>query len=138
MHLVKYSGQDSKQSRTTMTKKKTKHYLAMWDMLGLECLYDVDLHMNRYDEWEKLKVVAILKEQKIPQKPPAIPLQHMILRARVNSQRAYEIYEFTSTLGYKELTEAFNDNPQPIVEWIRENGYKVYSDYVKQDRKMIV
>ena len=120
------------------SRKKTKHYLAMWDMQGLECLFDVDLHMNRYNEWEKLKVVAILKEEKLAEKPPAIPLQMMILRARVNSQRAYEIYEFNSTLGYDELKEAFNDNPQPIVEWIRENGKQVYSDYVKQNRKLIV
>jgi len=41
-------------------------------------------------------------------------------------------------MAYDELKEAFNDNPQPIVEWIRENGKKVYSDYVKQNRKMIV
>ena len=110
----------------------------MWDNQGLECLYDVDLHMNRYNEWEKLKVVAILKEEKLPDNPPAIPLQMMLLRARVNSQRVYEIYEFNSTLKYDELKEAFNDNPQPIVEWIRENGKQVYSDYVKQNRKMIV
>jgi hypothetical protein len=110
----------------------------MWDMLGLESLHDVDFHMDKYNEWEKQKVVAILKEQPIPIRPAGIPLQMMILRAKVNSQRAYEIYEFNSTLKYKELTEAFNDNPQPIVEWIRENGKKVYSDYVKSERKLIV
>ena len=107
-------------------------------MQGLECLFDVDLYMNKYNEWDKLKVFSILKDERIPEKPPAIPLQMMILRAKFNSQRAYEIYEFNSTLKYDELKEAFNDNPQPIVEWIRENGKKVYSDYVKQERKMIV
>jgi hypothetical protein len=120
------------------SRKKTKHYLAMWDMQGLESLHDVDLHMKKYNEWEQQKILAILKDQRIPNQPSGIPLQMMILRARANSQRAYEIYEFNSTIGYDELKEAFNDNPQPIVEWIRENGKKVYSDYVKQDRKMIV
>ena len=120
-----------------LRKKKTKHYLAMWDMLGLECLYDVDLHMSKYNEWEKQKVVAILKEERTPDQPSGIPLQMMLLRAKVNSQRAYEIYEFNSTMNYDELKEAFNDNPQPVVEWISENGKKVYSDYVKQNRKMI-
>ena len=110
----------------------------MWDMLGLESLHDVDLHMSKYNEWEKQKVVAILKEERIPTQPQGIPLQMMLLRAKVNSQRAYEIYEFNSTLKYDELKEAFNDNQQPIVEWIRENGKQVYSDYVKQNRKMIV
>ena len=119
-------------------KNKAKHYLAMWDMQGLECLFDVDLHMNKYNEWEKQKVVSILKEERTPDQPSGIPLQMLILRARANSQRAYEIYEFNSTVKYDELKEAFNDNPQPIVEWIRENGKQVYSDYVKQERKMIV
>jgi hypothetical protein len=94
--------------------------------------------MDRYNEWERQQVVAILKEERLPAKPTGIPLQMLILRARFNSQRAYEIYEFNSTLKYEELTEAFNDNPQPIVEWIRANGKKVYSDYVKQERKLIV
>jgi hypothetical protein len=94
--------------------------------------------MDRYNEWEKQKVVSILKEEQIPARPTGIPLQMLILRAKFNNQRAYEIYEFNSTLKYKELTEAFNDNPQPVVEWIRANGKKVYSDYVKSERKLIV
>ena len=109
----------------------------MWDCNGLESLHDVDYHMDRYNQWEKQKVIAILKEERIPARPIGIPLQMLILRARANSQRAYEIYEFNSTIEYDELKEAFNDNPQPIVEWIRENGKKVYSDYVKSNRKMI-
>ena len=119
-------------------KKKTKHYLAMWDMLGLESLHDVDAHMDKYNDWEKQKVVAILKEERIPSQPSGIPLQMMLLRAKVNSQRAYEIYEFNSTMAYDDLKEAFEIDPQPIVEWIRSNGKKVYSDYLKQERKMIV
>ena len=110
----------------------------MWDMLGLECLFEVEPYIKAHEEWEKQQIVAILKEEQVPEKPPGIPLQMMLLRARVNSQRAYEIYEFNSTLKYKELKEAFNDNPQPIVEWIRENGKKVYSDYVKREKKLIV
>ena len=119
-------------------KKKNKHYLAMWDILGLESLHDVDLHMDKYNEWQKQKVVAILKEERIPSQPTGIPLQMMLLRAKVNSQRAYEIYEFNSTMSYDDMKEAFELDPQPIVEWIRSNGKKVYSDYLKQDRKMIV
>ena len=113
-------------------------FLAMWDCNGLESLHDVGYHMDRYNQWEKQKVVAILKEERTPDQPAGIPLQMMLLRARVNSQRAYEIYEFNSTLKYDELKTAFEVDPQPVVEWIRENGKQVYSDYVKQNRKMIV
>jgi len=110
----------------------------MWDMLGLECLFDVGAEIAEHDAWEKEYIVSVLKEQPVPKRKNTIPLQMMILRAKVNSQRAYEIYEFGSTIEYDELKEAFNDDPQPIVEWIRSNGKKVYSDYVKQNRKMIV
>ena len=78
----------------------------MWDMLGLESLFDVDQHIKEHDAWEKEKIVAILKESKThPIKPAGIPLQMMILRARYNSQRAYEIYEFNSTMAYDELKD---------------------------------
>jgi hypothetical protein len=110
----------------------------MWDMLGLECLYEVEPYIKAQEEWEKQQVFAILKEEQVPEKPRGIPLQMMLLRARVNSQRAYEIYEFNSTVGYDELKTAFIESPQHIVEWIRENGKQVYSDYVKRERKMIV
>ena len=116
----------------------TKHYLAVWDCNGLESLHDVGYHMDRYNQWEKQKVLSILKEERIPDQPKGIPLQMLILRAKYNSQRAYEIYEFNSTMAYDELKEAFEIDPQPVVEWIRNNGKKVYSDYVKQERKMIV
>jgi hypothetical protein len=118
-------------------KKRVNHFIAMWDMQGLECIFDVNDHMSQYNEWEKQKIVSILKEEREPNKPQGIPLQMMILRARSNSQRSYEIYEFTSLVSMEEVKEAFESNPQPLVEWIRDNGKKVYSDYVKQDRKMI-
>lgn len=110
----------------------------MWDMLGLECLFDVGRAKAEIEDWEKETIWAKLKEQSHRAKPDPIPLNMMLLRARVNSQRSYEIYEFNSTMTEKELREVFNSDPQPIVEWIRENGYKVYSDYVKTERKMIV
>jgi hypothetical protein len=121
------------------SNKKTKatHYLAMWDMLGLESLFNITALQKEHAIWEKKKIWQQLKEEQFRDSEPTIPLNMMILRARFNSQRCYEIYEFNSTLSEKELRAEFESNPQPIVNWIRENGYKVYSDYVKSDRKLI-
>ena len=119
-------------------KKKVNHYIAMWDMLGLECIFNVTTALAQIEQWEKEKIWATLKEQTHTTKPDPIPLQQMLLRAKCNSQRSYEIYEFNSTLSEDELRQEFERDPQPVVNWIRENGYKVYSDYVKQARKMIV
>ena len=120
------------------SKKKVNHYLAMWDMLGLECIFDVGAAKSEIEQWEKETIWSTLKEQPHGKKPNPIPLQMMILRARMNSQRSYEIYEFSSTISMNEIKKEFSRNPQPLVEWIRENGHKIYSDYVKSDRKMIV
>lgn len=119
-------------------KKNVRHYVAMWDMLGLECIFDVDAAKDEIEQWEKEVIWSSLKEESHRKKPNPIPLNMMIMRAKFNSQRSYEIYEFNSTLSESELREEFARDPQPIVEWIRDNGHKVYSDYVKSDRKMIV
>lgn len=113
---------------TSSKRKKINHFIAVWDMTGLECLFDVSQAIKEYEDWEKAKTVAILKEEKTPPKPRGIPLEMMLLRARVNTQRKYEIYEFTSELSYKEVVNIFEEDPQVIVESIREIGHKIYSD----------
>lgn len=114
-----------------MEQEPVTHYVAMWCMNGLECIFSVDKHLKEHEEYEKRKIISILKEEPKEPKPQGIPIQMMILRARVNSQRQYEIYEFTSTLSQEELEMQFNENPQIVVDFIREQGYKIYSDYHK-------
>lgn len=119
-------------------KKKGNSFLVVWDMLGLESIFSIDDAMNQIESYEKDKVWKTLKDEPIGKKPNPIPLQMLIMRARYNSQRSYEIYSFNTTMSEKEVRKIFADDPQPIVEWIRENGNKIYSDYVRQERKMIV
>ena len=110
----------------------------MWDMLGLECIFNITEYLKKVEDHNKKVMWNILKDSRFKEiGPPNIPLQHMILRAKVNSQRAYEIYEFSSTMTEKELRKEFTENPQPVVDWIRENGHKVYSNYEKTRRKII-
>ena len=118
-------------------KNRVNHFIAMWDIQGLECIFDVNKAMDDIEQWEKEAIWSTLKEESRGKRPNPIPLQMMILRARVNSQRSYEIYEFTSLVSMEEIREAFESNPQPLVNWIRDNGEKIYSDYIKSERKMI-
>lgn len=119
-------------------KKKDKSFLVVWDMLGLESIFSIDDAMIEVENYEKDKVWKTLKDEPVGKKPNPIPLQLLIMRARFNSQRSYEIYSFNTTMTEHEVRKIFAEDPQPIVEWIRENGNKIYSDYVKQERKMIV
>jgi hypothetical protein len=119
-------------------KKKLNHFLAVWDMYGLESLHDV-LHAKKlHDEWEKAKVLAILKEEELPSQPRTIPLNVLLLRARVNSHRYYEIYEFTTPFSFQEIKNMFKEDPQTMANTVREVGYKIYSDLVEIDKRVIV
>jgi hypothetical protein len=119
-------------------KKKLNHFLAVWDMYGLESLHDVLYAKKLHDEWEKAKVLAILKEEPIPPAPRIIPLNTLLMRARVNSHRFYEIYEFATPFSFQEISKMFKEDPQTMADTVRKVGYKIYSDRVEIDKRVIV
>ena len=120
-------------------KKSVKNFIAMWDNTGLECIFDVDAEMAQRDAYEKRKLWNILKDEKMLEYRPSIPLQSLILRARANSQRHYEIYQFTTDgIDMDDVKSMFEDNPQFIVNHIRKNGRKIYSDRFEVKNSVIV
>lgn len=108
----------------------------MWDCNGLEVLLDIGKLKAEHDDWEKKQIVAILKEDNFRDVEPKLPLQYMIMRARFNPQRHYEIYEFSSAISYDEMKSMFETSPQTIVDAIRNVGYKVYSD--RAEKKQVI
>ena len=120
------------------SKKKTTRFIAMWDMFGLECLINVTQIEKQHEQWEKENVFRVLKNESTTPKPKHSPLEQMILRARYNSQRHYEIYAFDSTLTEKDIIETFKNTPQVIVDSIRRTGHEFYSDRVLERLQVIV
>lgn len=120
------------------SQNKTYSFLAMRDVNGLEMIYDTEPALAEIEDWEKENLFAMIKEETHRTKPRPIPLNLMILRARANSQRSYEIYEFNSTFDIDEVKELFKTEPQIIVNWIRENGYKIYSDYNSKQHNQVI
>jgi hypothetical protein len=119
-------------------KKEPTKFIAMWDNTGLECLINVTKHEAEVESYEKKKMWNVLKDLKLIELKPKLPLQQMIMRARANSQRHYEIYGFTSHESQKWVEETFANSPQLIVNWIRENGVQIYSDKVETKDVVIV
>ena len=110
------------------SKKKTTRFVVMWDMHGLESLINVSTIEKEHQQWEKENIFRVLKEDNTTSKPVNVPLDMMILRAKFNSQRHYEIYTFDSELSEQDIRKTFEDNPQVIADAIRNVGYKFYSD----------
>lgn len=119
-------------------KTEPTKFIAMWDNTGLECILNVTKHEKEVEDFEKQKAWNILKGELHTVKPPSIPLQMMILRARANTQRHYEIYGFTSYESEKWVKETFESEPQLIVNWIRDNGVEIFSNRIKTKDVVIV
>jgi len=120
-------------------KKSVKNFLAMWDNQGLECIYDIDQELTEQQEWEKTKVWNTLQGVSTPTRNSNIPLKQMIIRAKANSQRHYEIYQFAAQgLDIEDIKIAFEDDPQFIVDHIRKNGKKIFSERFQIEKSVIV
>ena len=120
-------------------KKSVKNFLAMWDNQGLECIFDIDQELFEQQEWEKTKVWNTLLGKETPIRLTNIPLKMMILRAKTNGQRHYEIYQFAAQgLDIEDIKIAFEDDPQFIVDHIRKNGKKIFSERFEPSKVLIV
>lgn len=110
------------------SSKTTRKFLVSWCNEGLETLYDLTV-------WEQNRLWNILKETTDTDAPR---LNVMIMRARANSQRQYEIYIFeTDGLDHDQVSEAFETTPQFMADFIRNNGTKIYSDYYPKHKQKI-
>ncbi|WP_396189378.1 hypothetical protein [Flavobacterium sp.] len=114
-----------------MTDENTTLFLLSWDCNGLESVISVT---------ENEKQVMWAKLQDKP--PPTLNGLYtaLLLRARYNSQRHYEIYSIRveDTITEQDIREQFAANPQGMAELIRERGNKLYSDRLDQKTTKIV
>ena len=106
-------------------------FLVMWCNEGLECVVDITEDEQRR-MWQQLKGEKV-SETSVPN------VYHMILRARYNQQRAYEIYTVTATEGITadDIRDMFENSPQTAADTIRERGHCIHSDRVQEDRVLI-
>ena len=115
-----------------MEKSKVPHtLLVMWDSLGLEYCEDITKR-EQAQMWAELKGDTKSQEQY-----PS--LNALVLRARFNQQRHYEIYTVTvdHTLTAEDMQNMFKDNPQAMADLIRARGRQLYSDRDKKNKVVI-
>ena len=99
-----------------------KQFVVMWCCEGLECVYPVtDIEYETF--------MCAMQDKK-----PATTVSHaintMILRARYNTQRFYEIYAIGAADGIEreDIEGLFATDPQFGADLVREKGVKIYSD----------
>lgn len=115
-----------------MPKKRTQPHtlLLVWDCLGLE--YSCNL-----TEYDKDLMWSALKGEQPKVRIPGLDI--LILRARANPQRNYEIYtvQVEADVTLKDIRDMFKDTPQEIVDLVRARGHKLYSDRLYTEDRVI-
>jgi len=106
-------------------------FLIVWDQRGLECCIDITEDQQRR-MWQTLKGEPV-SETAVPN------YNHLLLRARVNSQRHYEIYtcEAVDGITAEDIREMFEISPQTAADTIRRLGHCLHSDRAEKNRVLI-
>jgi hypothetical protein len=102
-------------------KPKQKQFITMWDTLGFECIVDMT-------SWERAKLLQLIKGEESELRAP-VNFYHLLLRAKANPQRFPEIWSFTTTddITQEDLIEISKDDPQMLVDMIRDLGNNLYT-----------
>jgi hypothetical protein len=113
--------------QTSMT---TNAYLFAWDQKGIDSIVPI----TQYEDYDKNNTWNVLTNQPTERNPLWSILQGLILRARYNSQRHYEIYSVDCAfeIDEAEWREIWANDPQGTADLIRARGVKLYSD--REDR----
>jgi len=114
----------------------TNAYLVYWCEEGLESVVPI----TQYEHWDAENTFRILNDQEPVRNPMTGVLQGMLLRARVNSQRHYELYaiDCNDDITKEDLEQMFENNPQAAADLIRDRGHRLYSHRAEQNRVKIV
>lgn len=106
---------------------KEHQFVVMWDCNGLEYVADITADHQRVI-WDQLQ------GKDSPRHSYANP-QHLILRARFNPQRHYEIYTFNAAegIGKEDIEGMFEADPQTAADTIRQVGHCMYSDRAQRE-----
>jgi hypothetical protein len=103
-------------------------FIFSWDHLGIESIIPI----TQYETVDRENTMRILRDQQVVRNPLNSIIQSLLLRARFNSQRHYEIYaiDCDPSLDEEFWKKQWEENPQATADLIRERGHKLYSDRV--------
>lgn len=107
-------------------------FLLSWDCNGLESIINVT-------DYEKETSWALLQNQDPPVRLGSM-INHLMLRARANPQRNYEIYTMNVVDGItdEDIRSMFESDPQGSADLVRDRGNKIFSDRADISSRKIV
>lgn len=109
-------------------------YVLSWDCNGLESCINIS-DIEKEEMWAALKDTEQNPGKGRPNSVSSI-VNMLMLRARFNSQRHYEIYAIDTDddITAQDIKDGFEDRPQVMADLVRSRGRKLYSDRVQEDQ----
>jgi hypothetical protein len=106
-------------------------YLLSWDCNGIEAVVNIS-DLEKEKMWSTLKNV---NGEKGRGASVTEIVNMLMLRARFNTQRHYEIYciDTEDDITADDLKRNFEDDPQGMADLVRARGRQLYSDRVKEN-----
>lgn len=106
----------------------TNAFIFSWDQLGIESIIPI----TEYEHYDKQNLMRMLKGENTVRNPLNGIVQSLIMRARYNPQRHYEIYavDCDPSLDEEFWRQQWQEHPQFTADLIRDKGHKLYSDRV--------
>jgi len=104
----------------------TNAFIFSWDIHGVEAIVPI----SKYEHHDKENIIRLLKDQNRTRNPLDDIIRNLVLRARFNTQRHYEIYAIDCDVSLDEefWRKQWEEEPQFTADLIRERGHKIYSD----------
>jgi hypothetical protein len=113
----------------------TNAYLVYWCEEGLESVVPI----TQYEQCDSDNTFRLLNNQEPARNPINQLIQNMMLRARVNGQRHYELYaiDCDNSIQKTDIEQMFEDDPQAAADLFRSRGHRLYSDRAQKNRVRI-
>lgn len=104
----------------------TNAFIFSWDQLGIESIIPI----TQYEKWDQIQLLQVLKTGTAERNPLTQIVNMLMMRARFNNHRHYEIYaiDCDEELDKDYWETQWEDFPQETADLVRQRGVQLYSD----------
>ena len=101
-------------------------FLFSWDCTGVEAIVPI----TQYEDWDTANAFNVLEGKAKTANPLNSTINSILLRARANPQRFYEVYavDCDDSITHSMWRTMWDTNPQQCADIIRERGVKLYGE----------
>jgi len=111
-------------------------FLMSWDCTGVEAIIPI----TQYEDWETTCAFEVLQGKSTKPNPLNSTLNAILMRARFNAQRFYEVYAVDCDPGITEQDwrDMWEASPQMCADMIRKRGVKLFGEGMGKQKTVIV